>query len=134
MTPRASQTASIDAYISAFPSEVQAILRRVRDTIVRAAPEAEETISYRMPSFVLDGPLVYFGGFQEHVGFYPPVRDASLIIEAAPYANARGNLRFRYDEPVPYALISKLVEARVAENRAKAASKARRPRRRTHEG
>jgi uncharacterized protein YdhG (YjbR/CyaY superfamily) len=114
---------SIDGYIAGYPAEVQAILQKVRATIAKAAPNATETISYRMPSFVLDGPLVYFGGFKEHVGFYPPVRDAALKKAAAAYANERGNLRFLYNEPIPYALITKLVKARVAENRAKVAAR-----------
>ncbi len=72
-----------------------------------------------MPSFAQHGALVYFGGFKEHVGFFPPVRDAALKRLTAPYAGEKGNLRFRYDEPIPYDLISRLVEARVAENQAR---------------
>lgn len=72
-----------------------------------------------MPSFALHGALVYFGGFKEHVGFFPPVRDAQLKRETAAYARAKGNLRFRYDEPIPYELIARIVVARVSENLAR---------------
>jgi uncharacterized protein YdhG (YjbR/CyaY superfamily) len=121
--PASATSATIDGYIAGYPPDVQAILQRVRETIAKAAPDAVETIAYRMPSFVLDGPLVYFGGFKEHVGFYPPVGDPALQRAAAAYANERGNLRFPYSEPIPYALITKLVKARVAANRAKASAK-----------
>lgn len=122
---RAGQVApeTIDAYIAQFPERVQAILQRVRKTISKAAPDAVERISYRMPTFMLNGPLVYFGGFKEHVGLYPPVRDASLRRETAKYSNERGNLRFLYDEPIPYALIARIVKARMAENALKASKK-----------
>lgn len=124
-SPKSSASASdpIDAYIASYPSDVQAILQKVRATIAKAAPGAEQKISYRMPAFFLNGALVYFGGFKEHVGLYPPVRDAALKVAAAKYAGDKGNLRFYYDKPIPYALITKLVKARVAENQAKAAAK-----------
>jgi uncharacterized protein YdhG (YjbR/CyaY superfamily) len=66
---------TIDEYIAAFSPEVRSILERIRATIKKAAPDAEETISYQMPSFTLKGHLVYFGAFKKHIGFYPPVRD-----------------------------------------------------------
>ncbi len=113
----------IDDYINAYPPAVQTILRRVRATIAKAAPDATEQISYRMPTFMQDGPVVYFGGFKEHVGLYPPVRDAALKREVAAYANDKGSLAFRYDEPIPYALIAKVVQARVAENVARTVAK-----------
>ena len=73
---------TIDEYIAAFPPEVQAILRRIRATIKKAAPDAEEGIRYQMPSFTLNGPLVYFGAFEKHIGLYPPVRgDENLMSE-----------------------------------------------------
>lgn len=114
---------TIDEYIAAFPPEVRSILERIRTTIQKAAPGAEEVISYQMPSFTLKGHLVYFGAFKKHIGFYPPVRDEELKRETAIYAGEKGNLRFPLDHPIPYALISKIVKARVAENLAREAAK-----------
>ncbi len=122
---------SIDEYIAGYPPSVQAILQRVRATIAEAAPHAVERIAYRMASFEHLGALVYFGGFKAHVGFYPPVRDAELRTAAAPYMNPKGNLQFRYDAPIPYALIARIVEARVRENEQRHAardSRKRKPR------
>jgi len=80
---------SIEEYIAAFSPEVQAILERIRLTIAKAAPEAQQTISYRMPTFALSGALVYFAAFKKHIGFYPPVTgDAGLEKAIAPYASA----------------------------------------------
>ena len=115
--------ASIDEYIAAARPEVQPILERIRETIQQAAPAAEEKISYQMPAFTLDGNLVYFAAFKKHIGFYPPVRDGKLMVEASAYAGEKGNLRFPLDKPIPYALISKLVKARVRENRERADEK-----------
>ena len=108
---------TIDEYIATFTSEVRTILTQIRETIREAAPQAEERISYRMPSFSLDGPLVYFAAFKSHIGFYPPVGDPDVKAEAARYAGERGNLRFPLDEPIPYELVRKIVLARVRENR-----------------
>ena len=114
---------SVDAYIATFPKKVQAILNRVRRTVRKAAPDAVEKISYRMPAYMQDGVLLYFGGFKEHVGIYPPVRDKVLMREAAAYANERGNLAFRYDEPVPWALLERIVKANARDNALKASVK-----------
>ncbi|MDM4772654.1 iron chaperone [Solimonas sp. SE-A11] len=104
----------IDAYIACFPAEVQQVLQQVRATIRAAAPQAEERISYQMPAFFQDGVIAYFGGFRKHIGFYPPVEgDAVLLRAAAPYAGEKGNLRFPLDQPIPYELIGRIVEARV---------------------
>lgn len=117
--------ATIDEYIAAFSTEVRSILEMIRMTIQKAAPAAKEKISYQMPAFTLEGDLVYFGAFKKHIGFYPPVRDEKLRAEAAIYAGEKGNLRFPLDEPIPYALISKLVKARVRENQQRADAKKR---------
>lgn len=116
MKAATSAPTSIDEYLAAYPPKIRAILQRIRRTVAKAAPGAEERIAYRMPSFALNGALVYFGGFTEHAGFFPPCRDATLKREAARYAGPKGNLQFRYDEPIPYELITKLVQARVREN------------------
>ena len=116
---RATPT-SIDEYIAAAPPEVRPILERIRETIQKAAPAAEEKISYQMPTFTLKGNLVHFAAFQKHIGFYPPVRDKKLRVSTSVYAGEKGNLRFPLDRPIPYALISKVVKARVKENRERA--------------
>jgi uncharacterized protein YdhG (YjbR/CyaY superfamily) len=115
---------SIDEYIALFSPEVQAILKRIRSTIRRAAPEAEEIISYQIPAFTLNGVLVYFAAFKKHIGFYPPVRgNAGLEKAISPYVGEKGNLRFPFDYPIPYRLIERIVKHRVKQNLAKAAAK-----------
>ncbi len=106
---------TVDAYIAGFAVDVQAILKSVRQTIREAAPQAEETISYRMPAYKLNGMLVYFAAFKKHIGLFPPVRgDADLMREVQPYAGEKGNLRFPLDQPIPYELIRRIVKVRVA--------------------
>lgn len=117
--------ATIDEYIAGFPPRVRAILRSIRAAVRSAAPGARERISYRMPCFSLERDLVYFAAFKKHIGFYPPVRDASLRRAAARYANEKGNLRFPLDEPTPYGLIARIVKARLREVRANSARKRR---------
>ena len=113
--------ATIDEYISAFSPKVQAVLRRIRKVIHSAAPDAKEVISYRMPAFKLNGVLVYFAAFKNHIGLYPPIRgDARLLKAVSPYAGEKGNLRFPLDQPIPYALIERIVKLRVKQDLAKA--------------
>lgn len=120
---------SIDEYIAAFSPEVQAILERIRSTIRAAAPDAQETVSYRIPAFTRNGTLVYFAAFKAHIGFYPPVRgDAGLEKAIAPYSGEKGNLRFPLDRPIPYRLIERIVKHRVKQTSAKAISKVPRKR------
>jgi uncharacterized protein YdhG (YjbR/CyaY superfamily) len=110
----------VDAYIAAFPPEVQRILRKVRQTIRAAAPRADEIISYRMPAYRQSGILVYFAGFKSHVGLFPPVRgNAALTRAASKYAGPKGNLRFPYAEPLPLALISRIVRHNLKQNLAR---------------
>lgn len=105
---------AIDAYIHSFPEDVQVLLRKIRQTVTRAAPEATEVISYKMPALRQNGMLVYYAAFKHHIGLYPPVRgDAALVLAAAPYAGEKGNLRFPYDQPLPYELIENIVRYRV---------------------
>ena len=114
----------IDSYIATFPKAVQVLLRKVRRTIRAAAPKATETISYNIPAFRQNGLLVYFAGFKNHVGLYPPVRgDAALQKAVAKYAGPKGNLKFSYDEPLPLALIARIVRLKVRQDRARAAAK-----------
>jgi uncharacterized protein YdhG (YjbR/CyaY superfamily) len=115
---------NIDEYIAAAAPEAQAILSRIRKTISAAAPEATETISYRMPAFLLGGVLVYFAAFKRHIGLYPPVKgDAELMKAVSKYAGEKGNLQFPLDEPIPYDLIERIVKLRVEQNLAKATAK-----------
>ena len=115
---------TVDDYIAAFSPEVRKILEKIRRTIRRVAPEAEETISYRIPTFKLNGPLVYFAAFKKHVGFYPPIRgDARLTKAVSPYAGEKGNLQFPLDQPIPYDLIESIVALRVKQNLASAVAK-----------
>lgn len=113
-TPTPDFKAQIDAYIQSFPAEVQDLLRKVRQTVTRAAPDATEVISYKMPALRQNGMLVYYAAFKHHIGLYPPVReDAALVLAAAPYAGEKDNLRFPYDQPIPYELIENIVRYRV---------------------
>src|SRR4030081_819449 len=92
----------IDGYISQFPADVQAILEKVRGTIRQAAPDAKETISYQMPAFKQHGILVYFAGWTNHIGLYPPISgDKTLEKAIAQYAGPKGNLQFPLDAPIP---------------------------------
>lgn len=107
----------IDEYIAAFSPEVRVILEKIRLTIRKAAPEAEEIISYNMPAFTLNGVLVYFAAFKKHIGFYPPVKgDQSLRKAISSYAGEKGNLQFPLDQPIPYRLIERIVKLRVKQN------------------
>ncbi len=120
--PPAPQT--IDEYIAGFSPDVQEILQKVRATIKKAAPGAEETIKYRMPTFTLNGNLVHFAGFKEHIGFYPvPSGIEAFKKELAVYKQGRGSIQFPLDKPIPYGLITKIVKFRVKENLKKAEAK-----------
>lgn len=123
MTDR-SAPKDIDEYIAAFSPEIQSILEKIRVTIREAAPGAEERISYQMPAFTLGGVLVYFAAFKKHIGLYPPVKgDQELRKEISRYQGPKGNLKFPLDERIPYALIRRIVRARVKEQRERVASK-----------
>lgn len=109
---------TIDEYIAAFPKEVRQILEQVRATIKKAAPEAEETISYAIPTFKLNNSyLVYFAGFKNHVGFYPaPVGMETFKKELSVYKQGKGSVQFPLDKPMPLSLITKIVKFRIKEN------------------
>jgi uncharacterized protein YdhG (YjbR/CyaY superfamily) len=108
---------NIDDYIGSFSPDVQAILQKIRSTIRNAAPGAQETISYNIPAFTLNGVLVYFAAFKKHIGFYPPVRgDRGLDKAISSYRGGKGNLQFPLDRPIPYELIERIVKHRVKQN------------------
>jgi uncharacterized protein YdhG (YjbR/CyaY superfamily) len=124
MPTRLAGTKSIDEYIARFSPEVQAILERIRITIRNAAKGAEETISYQIPAFRLNGILVYFAAFKNHIGLYPPVKgDRRLEKAISIYAGEKGNLKFPLDQPIPYELIERIVKLRVKQNLSKAAKR-----------
>ena len=126
---RAKQTApqNIEEYIAGYPKDVQAILEKVRMTISKAAPAAEEAIKYQIPTFILNGNLVHFGGFKNHIGFYPTsTAIAKFKDELSGYVGAKGSVQFPLDKPIPFGLISKIVKFRVKENLERAKQKGRR--------
>jgi uncharacterized protein YdhG (YjbR/CyaY superfamily) len=115
---------TVDEYIAAFPDEVQELLEKIRVTIRETAPDAQETISYQMPTFVLHGALVHFAAFKNHIGFYPtPNGIEEFEDELSGYASGKGSTRFPLDEPIPFGLIRKIVKFRVEQNLEKAAAK-----------
>jgi uncharacterized protein YdhG (YjbR/CyaY superfamily) len=117
-TPTAA-AASIDEYIAAQATAVQPILQRIRAIAREEAPDAQETISYRIPAFMQDGALFYFTAFKKHIGIYPPVHgDAALLKALGPYRGEKGNLSFPLADPMPYELIRRVARQRVKENAA----------------
>ena len=116
---RTNQTApkDIDEYIAGFPNDVQKILEKIRLTIRKAAPDAEETIKYQMPTFTLNGNLIHFAAFKKHIGLYPVPRGSETFKdELSKYEGAKSTVRFPLDKPIPFALISKIVKFRVKKN------------------
>jgi uncharacterized protein YdhG (YjbR/CyaY superfamily) len=115
---------TIDEYIADFPKDVQAILEKIRMTIREAAPDAQETIKYRMPTFTLKGNLVHFAADKKHIGFYPvPTGIEQFKEELSVYKGGKGSVQFPLDEPIPFDLISKIVKFRVKENLKRAQAK-----------
>jgi uncharacterized protein YdhG (YjbR/CyaY superfamily) len=106
----------INAYIAGFPPDVQKILKKIRMTIRKAAPDAEETIKYSMPTFTLKGNLVHFAAYKKHIGFYPVPRGVEPFkTELKAYEGEKSTARFPLDKPVPYDLITRIVKFRVKE-------------------
>jgi uncharacterized protein YdhG (YjbR/CyaY superfamily) len=115
---------NVDEYIAPFPPAVKAALENVRNTIKKAAPNAEELISYAMPAYKYKGVLVYFAGYKNHIGFYgTPSGHAAFKKELSIYKNGKGSVQFPLDKPLPLKLISQIVKFRVAQNNEKAANK-----------
>jgi uncharacterized protein YdhG (YjbR/CyaY superfamily) len=114
----------IDEYIESFPKEIQKLLQQVRATVKKAAPKADEAISYSMPAFKMDGILVWFAAHTNHIGFYPGASGIKAFKkELSDYKNAKGSVQFPFDKRLPLALITKMVKFRVAENQQKASLK-----------
>ena len=116
MKTDAPEPKSIDEYIATFPPGVRKILEDVRKTIRTAAPTAGEAIKYRMPTFTLNGNMVHFAAYTRHVGFYPtPSAIEKFSRELSAWKGAKGSVQFPLDEPMPLALISRIVRFRVKE-------------------
>ena len=109
--------ANIDEYIGAFPNDVQEILEKIRATIQKAAPDANEKISYSMPAFEQNGIVVYFAAFKNHIGLYAlPSGHETFREELSKYKSGKGSVQFPLDQPMPFDLIAKIVKFRVKEN------------------
>lgn len=112
-----TQYKTVDEYMNAFPEHIQQILEKMRQTIRKAAPEAFEGISYQMPTFKLNGNLVYFAAFKKHIGFYPTSSGIEAFKdELSAYKKGKGSVQFPLDKPIPYDLVEKIVLFRVKEN------------------
>ena len=108
---------SVDDYIATFPPDVQTVLQAVRDAIHVTAPDARESISYQIPTFSISGrPVVYLAGWKKHISLYPiPELDETLEPQVAPYLSGRGTAKFLLAKPIPYELITVLVQRLVAQ-------------------
>jgi uncharacterized protein YdhG (YjbR/CyaY superfamily) len=114
---KTTQANNIDEYIAGFPKDVQKQLEEIRATIRKAAPDAEEGISYAIPTFKLSGNLVHFAAFKNHIGFYPAASGIQAFKkELSGYEGGKGTVKFPLDEPLPLALIAKIVKFRVKDN------------------
>jgi uncharacterized protein YdhG (YjbR/CyaY superfamily) len=117
MKAEGSVTKTIDEYIEGLPKAVQRNLSELRSTIRKAAPDATEKISYRMPTFYYNGNLVHFAAYERHIGFYPtPSGIVEFQDELKKYHTSKGAIQFPIDEPVPLELVTRIVKFRVAEN------------------
>lgn len=118
---------TVDEFITSYPPEIQAVLKKVRAAIKKAAPKAEETINYGIPTFRLNGRnLVHFSAFKQHIGFYPtPSGIEKFKKELSVFEGAKGSVKFPLEKPIPYALITKIVKFRVQQEAKKAEGKKR---------
>ena len=123
------QAKNIDEYIAAFPPDIRKRLEEMRATIRKAAPDAEEAISYAIPTFRLNGNLVHFAAFKNHIGFYPAPRGIEAFKkELSVYEGGKGTVQFPLDKPLPLPLIAKIVKFRVKDNLENAKAKKQRNR------
>ena len=125
MKPNAIQVKDVDSYIAGFPPATQKLLKQLRATIKKAAPKAEELISYGMPAYKYHGVLVYFGGYERHIGFYPTASGIeNFKKEIAGYKHSKGAVQLPLDKPLPLSLITAIVSFRAQLNAAQASLKA----------
>ena len=116
MERKKRQDNSIDEYIARFPKLIQGILQKIRETIRESAPQAQEAISYQIPTFKLNGNLVHFAAFKDHISFFPTSSGvAAFKKELSEYETRKGTIRFPLDKPIPFELIRKIVKYRVNE-------------------
>lgn len=112
---------TIDDYIAGFPADIQAKLQELRKVIHETAPEATEKISYQMPTFYLNGNLVHFAAFKNHIGFFPaPTGLEAFHEEISRYPYSKGGVQFPFDRPIPFDLVKRIIAFRIAENQKKA--------------
>ncbi len=124
MKTASGSPSNIDEYIASFPRDVQAVLNEIRNTIRKAAPDADEALKYRIPTFVLHENLVHFAAFKNHIGFYPtPSGVEAFKQELSRYEGAKGSVQFPIDKPMPLKLIDRIVKFRAKEARGKSAAK-----------
>lgn len=116
-TKNTTKFTGIDEYIAGFPADIQKLLESIRSTIRKAAPKAEETIKYAMPTFILNGNLIHFAAYKKHIGIYPvPRGEESFKKSLAVYEGEKSTMRIPLDEPLPLALIGKIVKYNVKRN------------------
>ncbi len=127
MGERSDDFATVDEYISLFPPQVAKKLSALRQTILKAAPKAQEKIAYRMPAYTLCGPLVYFAAFKNHIGFYPtPAGTETFAERLSAYKTSKGAIQLPLNKPLPLDLIREIVQFRAVQNAAKTAAKKKR--------
>jgi uncharacterized protein YdhG (YjbR/CyaY superfamily) len=115
--PMINSYRNVDDYIADQPEKIKSMLQKLQLTIIKAAPHAEESISYGMPAYKFHGPLVYFGAFKDHIGFFPTPSGVAHFAEALKkYNTAKGTIHFLFDKPIPVKLVTEIVKFRVQEN------------------
>lgn len=109
---------AVETYIAQFPEEVQQIMQKLQQLILKTAPEAVEMMAYGMPAYKIKGkPLVYFAGYKNHIGFYAtPTGHEAFATELGKYKQGKGSVQFPLNAPIPYDLIEKIITFRRAEN------------------
>ena len=127
MKTKGDEAIDVDAYIAGFPKDTQTLLEQLRTAIMKAAPDAEEVISYQMPAYKYFGMLVYFAGYKNHIGFYPGAAGIEAFKkELSIFKGAKGSVQFPLDKPLPIQLIAKIVAFKVKENLERAGTKNKR--------
>jgi uncharacterized protein YdhG (YjbR/CyaY superfamily) len=120
MDREAKPIQTIDEYIAQFPGEIQDLLQKLRQAIRESAPEAQEAISYRIPTFKLNGNLVHFAAFRDHISFFPTSSGVDAFREElSGYKISKGTIQFPLHKPIPFDLVRKIVKFRVRENQGK---------------
>lgn len=124
MTDKLPVARTVDEYISRYPAEVQPVLEKIRKTIRKAAPKADEVISYQIPGYMYKGMLIFFAAFKNHISVYPAPRgSAAFKKELSAYRGGKGTVQFPIDEPIPFDLISRMTKFRMKDNEQRAAAK-----------